>query len=288
MIVGEGVRNARVAVGISDADVVYTESYYGISFGGKSKKHADLAMCLAGILQSAVASWYLLLTSSEFGIHKRKLLLQDILDLPIPNIERLHSSQAGKLSAAVRDLDWSSAKSFERTFNKIDEAAFDLFDLKKHERLVILDGLERARCEYVTPRTMSDHPVLTPGLKVYSKAFLEVLNAWNAALNRPMYDAEILNVRSDSALRIVRFLSGGSGVVRSMDFGTDLNDVIGKIGNRMKLPIAERLSVARELRVHADGELFIIKPTARRHWSPAAGLNDADAALGDGLEVGPA
>jgi hypothetical protein len=53
----------------------------------------------------------------------------------------------------------------------------------------------------------------------------------------------------------------------------------------IRLPIAERLAAVRELRVHSDDELFIIKPAARRYWNGSAGLNDADAALGDGLEV---
>jgi hypothetical protein len=46
--------------------------------------------------------------------------------------------------------------------------------------------------------------------------------------------------------------------------------------------------VARQLRVYAGEEIFIIKPSARRYWSPGAGLADADKCLGDALEASEA
>jgi hypothetical protein len=114
---------------------------------------------------------------------------------------------------------------------------------------------------------------------------LEVLNAWSLALGRERYDAEIFDLGVGSALRIVCFAKGGTGQVQKTDLHESLNDVVAGIGSRIRLPIAERLAAVRELRVHTEDELFIIKPSSRRFWSAAAGLNDADATLGDGLEV---
>jgi hypothetical protein len=285
VLLGEGLRDGRVSIGVSEQDVVYTRSFYGISFAGKTHSKG-LALCLAGVLQSAVASWHLLLTASEFGIHKRKLLLQDILALPVPQPDRLTSGEAHAVAAAVRELDATSHKSLESGLNKIDDAVFDLFALSDHERLVVREGLARAKREYVAPRLLSDVPIRPSQLNVYAHPFLDIVNAWNGALGRQRYDAEIFNVRTEAALRIVRFVTGTAGEVRMVELNEGLNDVLDRIGNRMRLPIAERLAAVRELRVHADGELFVIKPAACRYWSPSAGLNDADAALGDGLQVG--
>jgi hypothetical protein len=84
-------------------------------------------------------------------------------------------------------------------------------------------------------------------------------------------------------LRVVRFALDLDPKIGRAEVDSDLNESLAKIGARIKLPIAERLAATRELRIHADGELLIVKPSARRFWTPASGLNDADAALGDGL-----
>ena len=99
-----------------------------------------------------------------------------------------------------------------------------------------------------------------------------------------MFDAELFELPSSSSLRIVRFLAGGEGAIKAAAVDQSVNLLIEKISARMRLPIAEQLSAVRELRVHAAGELFVLKPAARRFWSAASGLNDADLALGDGLE----
>lgn len=287
IILGEGLRDGRIAIGIGKRDLVYTRSFYGISF--YRKPHAEeLAHCLAGVLQSAVASWHLLLTASEFGIHKRKALLQDIVQLPVPKADRLSSSAGKSVATAVQALDPSNRSSYAKGLKKLDEAVFSLFDLSEHERVVIREGLARAKQEYVGGRLQADQPIKVSELTAYARTFLDVLNAWCAALGRERYDAEVLDVRNESPLRVIRFMAGGSGEIHSVNITDDLKGAIQRIGNKLKLPIAERLSAVRELRVHSEQELVIIKPSAKRFWSAAAGLNDADAALGDGLGTNPA
>ena len=61
------------------------------------------------------------------------------------------------MAAAVRELDATTHKSLQSGLDKIDDAVFDLFALSDHERLVVRDGLARAKREYVTPRLLSDY-----------------------------------------------------------------------------------------------------------------------------------
>ncbi len=281
VLVGEGVSGARLAVGVSDQDVVYTRSFYGISFGSRKE---DPYLRLGGILLSALATWHLLLTGSEFGIHKRKALRHDIASLPMPSVDILLSDGSAPISHAMESLtqnDWHSEEDLEQ----LDSAVFDAFELEPQERLVVLDGMARAQREYVQSRYESDIPTTERHLQLYASAFLGVINAWRKALGRKPYSAEVLVLRSTSPLRVIRFFDGGAGDVTLAAFNAELNDVLLQIGSRIRSPIAEHLAAVRELRVHAENELLIIKPAARRFWTQAAGLNDADSALGDGLEA---
>ncbi len=110
-----------------------------------------------------------------------------------------------------------------------------------------------------------------------------MLNSWQSALERKNYGGEIIDLRNGAPLRVVRFFNRGANDIRQGNANADLNEVLARIGDRIRLPIAERLAAVRELRVHSDGELLIIKPAARRFWTAGSGLNDADAALGDSL-----
>lgn len=279
VLIGERVRLGRPEVGVSELDLVYTRSFYGISFAGQN---SELAFLLGGVLLSAVASWNLLLTGSEFGIHKRKLLRQDIINLPTPPSSNLLSADAAPIADTMKALG-NADKYDDIALATLDEAVFDVYGLETHERLVILDGLERAKREYAKHRREADLPANATQLHSYAKVFLSVINAWQLAVRREAYGAEILGLRSGAPLRVIRFLDGRNGEVQQADLDGELNKVLARIGSRVRLPIAERLAAVRELRVHADGELLIIKPAARRYWTSATALNDADSALGDGL-----
>jgi hypothetical protein len=55
------------------------------------------------------------------------------------------------------------------------------------------------------------------------------------------------------------------------------------IGQRLHLSVTEHLTVARELRVYVDDEIFLVKPAGARYWTESAGLADADSCLADSL-----
>ena len=279
VLVGERIANGRPAVSISETDVVFTRSYYGLSFA-----HWDnnLAVKVGGLLLSALASWHLYLTSSEFGIHKRKLLRQDLNKLPTPSAAVLLSEHSDSIVDAMENLAVANEYDHE-ALATLDEAVFDVYELKPDERIVILDGLDRAKREYSVHRKEANLPSNPAQLRTYAASFLSAINAWQMALDRQLYGAEIIGLRHNSPLRMIRFFIHGNDEIRFVDADHGLNEILARIGARIRLPIAERLAEVRELRVHAEGELLIIKPVARRYWTPASGLNDADRALGDGI-----
>jgi len=111
-----------------------------------------------------------------------------------------------------------------------------------------LDGLARARREYVEPRMQADQPATVSHLRAYARAFLRAIKAWQSALKRNRYGAEILALRSGAPLRVLRFIEGKEGDIREGEVDADLNEVLERIGRRIRLSIAERLAAVRELR----------------------------------------
>ena len=279
VLIGEGARGGRLSIGFSDRDLVYTESYYGISLVAVP---LERVMCIAGVLASSVPAWHILLTASEFGVHKRKLLRQDLLQIPFPSAAQAASATASAVAAAFNTLCEADNVANQRA---LDETVFDLFGLSKQERIVVRDGAMRAAREYVEQRDGAERFPSRGELHSYARAFLGVINPWRRFDGRPGFGAEVLIGTSDSPLRVLRFAPGRTGEIRDNQLSESLNEMISNLGRRFRLPIWDSLRLTRQLRIYAGDEVFIVKPSARRYWSPGAGLSDADKCLGDALEA---
>lgn len=282
MVVG----HPRALVAVADRDLVFTDSYFAASLPSGHKQTAHL---LAAILSSALASWFFGLTASEFGIYKRKLLMRDVAFLPVPDFTSAVRSQAGQrllvLEKALREREVEAEE-----WNALDEAVFDLYELNDADRVVIRDGLLRAGWQWESGRESSIFPSDSrTEVAAYAKTFLSVIEGWLSVRNKRHMRAEVLDLPSSSALRVVRFVleeGPGNASVSVVAPQGELGDVLARIGRRLKVKIATALSAERELRVHGRNEVVIIKPAARRHWMGIAALEDADAVVAESFSGG--
>lgn len=282
MVVG----HPRATVAVSDHDLVFTDSYFGVSLPSKHKQSAHL---LATILSSALASWFFGLTASEFGIYKRKLLMRDVGFLPVPDFKSAVDSDAGQRLLVIEKAMRKHPEAVP-DWGALDEAVFDLYGLTDSDRVVVRDGHVRAGWQWEDGRASSvvasdSHKEVTE----YAKTFLSVMNGWFSARKKRYMRAEVIDLPRGAALRVVRFVieeGAGDPTVSIVTPQGPLADVLAQIGARLKVKIATALSAERELRVHGRDEVVIIKPAARRHWMGVTALEDADAVVEESFSGG--
>ena len=267
-----------VVTAVVERDAVFADAYYGVSFTSAPPETAHL---LAGILGSALASWYFLMTGSQFGLWIQQLLLRDVATMPMPDLEESIQSVAGKRVVQL------SRKFHQRSpdaddWAALDDAVFDLYELGEADRIIVRDGLFRASWQWKAGRLESIAPADAVDLEDYARAFLTTMDAWLSASNRRRMRAEIYEVTWDAPLRAIRFVlenTPGPSVVEIIRPDGPLSSVLAQIGERTKVRLTDELVGLRELRVHAKHEVSIIKPAARRHWLGVRGLEDADAVV---------
>lgn len=275
------VSHPRPMVAVADHDLVFTDSYFGVSLPTKHKHSAHL---LAAILSSALASWFFGLTASEFGIYKRKLLIRDVGALPVPDFKDAVDSDSGQRLLAIEKAMRSQPEA-PPDWVALDEAVFDLYELTDSDRVVVRDGHLRAGWQWEDGRAFSavssDSSV---EVAEYAKTFLSVMNGWFSARRKRHMRAEVIDLPRGAALRVVRFVieeGPGESSVTTITPQGPLADVLARIGTRLKVQIATALNAQREIRVHGRDEVVIIKPAARRHWMGIAALEDADAVVSE-------
>ena len=265
----------RLVAAVTDQDTVFTEDYFGATLPGA---HIASAHLLAAILNSALASWFLLMTSSTLGLWISRLFVSDLNRFPVPDLRSAVGSENGRRVLEIA----SSLREHVATkddWNELDEAVFDLYELDETERIVVRDGLERTGWQWQRGQDGSVAPARIDDLRSYASAFLGTMDAWFSARNVRRMRAEIFELSGSASLRVIRFVleeRPGPSILETSPVQSRLAAVLDQIGERLDVQIADSLARKRDLRVHGPNEVVIIKPSARRHWMGVSALEDAN------------
>lgn len=274
-------RSPRPITAVAERDLVFTDAYFGASLPGDQ---LDSARLVSAVLGSALASWFFLMTAAEFGVWKRRLLTSDVGLLPLPDPCRALNSEAGfrilSLEAAFR-----TSGPTERGLQALDTAVFELYGIDDIDQVIVRDGLTRASWQWSEGRDASADPATVRGdMAAYTTTFADGLDAWLQAANARHLRGEIFDLPIASPLRVVRFVLGKGRrqpTIEVVQPNGGLRDVLDRIGRRLHVRIGSALVGERELRVHGEDEVVIIKPAARRFWMRSVALEDADAVVSE-------
>ena len=281
LIEGFIANNGRPRAAVATRDTVFTDAIKGAAL---PSTEIDIAYMLAAILKSALASWFFLMTASIFGLSMRHLLLNDIEHMPVPDLKEAKRSDIGRRLIATGRRSHELSDADLRT---LDEDVFDLYGLDSADRIVVRDGLFRARWQWKSGR-LESAAAACPGTHVrdYARAFVAAIDVWLSAANRHRMRGEVFNLPQSAPLRIVRFVleekKSATRAAESPEIVSpdgSLRQVLDRIGERLDVRLGDYLIGQRALRIYGPDEVVIVKPAARRHWMGVSALEDADAVL---------
>ncbi len=275
---------ARPITAVSERDLVFTDAFFGVSL---PQEQLDSARLICGVLGSALAGWFFLMTASEFGVWKRRLFVKDTGMLPIPNPSKAFETEAGKEINSLQKR-FSKAGPTEGELRRLDNAVFSLYGLNEFEKVVVRDGFSRAGWNWVRNRDSSIKPASIEDVNAYAETFVAGLDIWLQATNRRHVDADILDFSLLSPIRVVRFVIQRGRRTPTFSRVTpegNLAFVLSQIEQRLRVKLNSALIGERELRVHGENEVIIIKPAARKNWMKAAALEDVDAVVSESFSM---
>ena len=126
-----GAERGRYSAAVSPEDVLYTQGYFGVSFGGVDH---TLAYLFSGILNSSLTAFQLALGGPTWGLERPTVEPHDLLSLRMPQVTSLTPEAIAAVitaeSAAAADPQDSTR------LEVLDQAVFDLYDLEPDERVV--------------------------------------------------------------------------------------------------------------------------------------------------------
>ena len=275
-------------IAFADFDVSFRHAVRGIHGPDKDR---ELLMFLACYLRSEIARYFTFHTSSNWGVYRPKVHVDEVLRAPFPLPDQLDEPRQGwQIVREVTGILASARREAERGFlnranavasasARIEPLMNEYFGIHPADQVLIADTVGVV-AQSAQPRPALRGAVgLATGTQEQGGGYMEqlcaTLNQWAAS--------------SGHAVRGRCTISGSLGVgvalleknrlgerTGPLQVGRDLVHVLRRIRDALAVD-GGSLSALREVMVFEGDRLYILKPAARIHWTATAALNDADA-----------
>jgi hypothetical protein len=286
------VAQGFTSTAFSDFDVSFQHALRGIT---GPKEDRDLLVFAAAYLRSPLARYFLFHTSSNWGVSRQKIHVEELLRLPLPLPEALPD----------RKRSWAIVKEVNEIVSSTAAKSAEYFSDREDLVRLASDSIESLICEYfdILPaeKTLIDDTVrvIIPSVRPtrkrsvvatiepsrdqqrdeYAKRVCDTLNSWAksgpfivrgyamASAQLGIGVAVLQKVRADVALPVP---------------GENLTDLLAAL-ERLRKVTSKRLNtfeLIRGAKVFDRDRLYLVKPIGQRFWTQTAALNDADEIAG--------
>jgi hypothetical protein len=276
----------------ADFDVSFQHAVRGIC--GPQSDRARLAF-LAAYLRSSLAKYFLFHTSTNWGVSRQEVHVEELLRLPFPMPEEMSSpSRAAEIVREVASIvTHTGAKADEffvdrtnvvrRAGEATEPLIAEYFDLLPTEKVLVEDTV-RTIIPSVRPTLKRKIiPTIEPAGErerdEYTHRLCETLNGWG---KRTPYRVHGHAVASSNLGVGIAFLQKVLRAATAPDLSSDFTDLLGALDDLARAT-AQRLNIFEVLRgtkIFDGDRLYVVKPLSFRFWTQTAALNDADEIAG--------
>jgi hypothetical protein len=254
----------------------------------------ELLMFLAAYLQTALARFFLFHTSSNWGVSRAEIHVEELLRLPFPLPEQAHNpKRCRSIVQEVAQVVTEAANRAKETVLGRDEIVTqavtateqlveEYFDIDDIERMLIADtdaiiipSVRPTRAHPDVPTTLSTNDERRAA---YTQLLCDTLNGW-ANKEYEVQGKTAANASVGVGLIVLEKTHRGE---LPAHLNTPIGDVLSIIV-RLQRTAAKSygtFELVRGLKVFDKNLLYITKPLGQRFWTNTAALNDADEIAG--------
>lgn len=279
-------------IAYADFDVSFRHAVRGIH---GPKEDRSLLIFLAAYLRTPLAKYLMFHTSSNWGIYRPEVHVQELLRLPmlVPSDHQdpTHACAiVDEVARVVDDAIRNASTNFLMRGSAVADASRaieplinEYFGVQPSERLLIADTVNviipsvqptRSRVSVPTMTAVADEVLVE-----YKDRLCETLSQWSGKTNNLV--GRIARSRKLGIAMTIIERTDGRKPSKASDAIDDM-DVLALIERLQKaLPRTRRVvDFVRGLMVFHGPILYIVKPDMWRHWTQTAALNDADEIAG--------
>lgn len=280
------------SVAFADFDVSFRHALRGIH---GPTEDSELLAFLAAYLRSGLARYFLFHTSSNWGISRQEVHVEEVVRLPFPLPEQQPNPRraceiVSEVARIVREESARAAEDFadrhaitQAADGRIEPLINEYFDVVKNEETLIKDTVRvvvgSTRPTRARPLVPTIAPVSRPEQDQYIERLCSTLNGWakqGAFVVRGYADgSHLLGVGIAVLEKINSDQAGEPFPAPSRQLLSLLNDIRQSAARKQGA-----INVTRGVMLFEGSRLYLVRPIGRRFWTETAALNDADLIAG--------
>lgn len=275
------------SIAFADFAVSFQHALRGIK-GPKTDRR--LLMFLAAYLRSSLAQYFLFHTSSNWGVSRQKVHVEELLRLPFTMpAQTRHRARAQEVVEEVSRLVQAAMRESQKplvdrdavirdTQTAIDPLVYEYFDVLPTERVLVEDTI-RVSIPSFRPGPVPAMEPSTPDQRArYTDRLCSTLNGWAKGSASRVIGAPTVSESVGVGLVVLEKVSRGTQASHQQVNG-ELLAALDGLRDSVSLKL-NTFELARGVKVFAGNRLYVVKPLGRRHWTETAALNDADEIAG--------
>lgn len=286
------VSQGFTSVAYADFDVSFQHALRGIT---GPKEDRSLLIFLTAYLRSSIAKYFLFHTSSNWGVGRQRVGVDELLRLPFPAPEEMPSpKRAYEIVTEVERIVTSTMSAAKEDFadrkglvkeasQSIEVLVEEYFDVIPEEK-ALADDTVRIIAPSVRPtRKRLLVPTIEPSKEKqrndYTKELCDTLNSWSK--NSPFMVRGFTAVSSEYGVAIA-VLEKSRRDVPPSEVPEEFQQVFAAM-RELRDASSQKLNTFELLRgakVFDRNRLYLVKPIGQRFWTKTAALNDADEIAG--------
>lgn len=288
VLIGKGFQ--RIA--FAEHDVSFRHALRGIH-GPETDR--DQLIFLSAYLRSSVAKFFLFHTSSNWGVYRPEVHVEELLRLPFPHPEEFSDPERAIsiIKSVVKIVKGASRRvqenfmlrvaAVEGATEKIEPLIAEYFELQPSEKLLIEDA-HRVTIPSIQP-TQKNMPVPTvvhthsSQRQLYIERLCQTLNGWMLKSSQQVRGDSVVSDKLGIGLVVLERYSPTDGPPAEPLADDKL---LVSLDRLRKIISSEQgtFDPFRSLLIFDKNRLFLVKLIAQRFWTQTAALNDADEIVG--------
>lgn len=300
VIVNEGISENSQPQGIiiaqfCDKSFCYYRSVYGLKL---SEQGEWCHKVLLGILWSSFARYYFFMTSANWGLWHHKLLLDELLQLPIvldrenpiskkiitivDSLRNYHPQRQDLLHPdGVSETEIGAQRRILE--EELDEAVFELYVLNEEQKDLIRDCCEVTLPFFYKPfNSVGTMPAVRGNDMSWIEKYVRIFaRRWNTYLGDATEMRAEVHVGAHGNMVAVEFFPADRTDSRNLNPKNDSwQYVLEQIGKALPQPMeTSQILVDGVVHVVSDEAVIVIKRNERRFWTRSLAREDADVTL---------
>lgn len=278
-IIKTAPQGGRIVSAFYEKDLCFKETAASIT---GSTKDVPVLKAITCIMNSKLASYYLFLTASSWGVERDSIKMEELRGIPFPSPKSFE--KFGEQIVELHDLIISGSESTgENDYLKaLDDLIYDAFELTPTERVMIDEFLTygltlfQNKDKSVALRPANDELVHSYA-NIFKRTIDSLIEGSGKTVSAVMYtgnrDLYVASFELASSLRM--------GDIYIKNDEETINKVLTRLHSVLKQEMSENVYFSRFLKIYELHKVHLIRPSESRLWTTSHAYSDVEDVIGD-------